>query len=100
LQFLAKFCDLSARFPSQGLALAAKPEIMNVPCPFCKPKPEALRGDGCCFCDYIGTIPAKENARLMDPAAENTDKYPFFSDIDLKAGREILKQRNVEGDYH
>jgi len=69
---------------------------MKVACPFCKHNKDSLRGDCCCLCDYEGMIPEKENIRLLDRDAVNTDEYPFWSNIDLKAARDILSAREKE----
>lgn len=65
---------------------------MNITCPFCKPTDKAFKGTGCCFCDYTGLIPEEDHRRLLNPNLPNDEKpYPFFSDYDLRAGRQILK---------
>lgn len=76
-----------------GAGIGGKKRFMNVACPFCTSVNRALRGDGCCFCDHTGMIPEVEHRRILDDDAENDEEYPFLSDIDLKAGRQILKDR-------
>lgn len=59
---------------------------MKVACPFCKRNAEALRGEGCCNCDYTGVVPIGENCNFKTES-EAVNHDPEIPYRDLKINR-------------
>lgn len=60
--------------------------MQKVACPFCKPKKEALRGEGCCNCEHTGMVPIGESFEFHT-TDEAVNHDPEISYHDLKHNR-------------
>lgn len=58
----------------------------KVACPFCKPSPTAIRGEGCCNCDHSGMVPIGDTFHFKS-AQEATTHDPEVSYLDLAYNR-------------
>jgi hypothetical protein len=67
--------------------------MKKVPCPFCKPKKESVRGEGCCNCDHTGRVPIGEafNFKTEEEAVNHDPQVSYY---DLRDNRQHGRDLN------